>query len=127
MGDMSRYLLACCLVLLAVDVTSQEKPALSTSAEKLQFALQPIGTASAPQTLTLKNETSGSLSIRGIQISGIDFAQSNHCPEQMTASQSCSIEVTFRPVVTGERLGALQLAWSGAGSPRTIPLSGTGE
>jgi hypothetical protein len=128
MPAFARYILAASLlVFFALNVTAQAMPSVTVSPGKLEFSPQPVGQASAPQRLTLSNPGSSSVDIRGIQISGIDYSESNDCPDRLASEAKCSVDLTFKPAINGTRLGALQLAWSGSGSPRTIPLTGIGQ
>ena len=127
MFSLARYILANVFLLLPLSVTSQGTPSITVSPEKLEFPAQTVGSPGVPQALTLSNSGSSPVDMRGILSSGIDFSQTNNCTEKLAAGAKCSVEIVFNPAVTGNRLGALQLTWSGAGSPRTIPLTGLGK
>ena len=125
MFSTARFMLAVAVFsLLAMNVMSQGNSLVTISPEKLEFPAQASEEASPPQSLTLTNQSSSSLQISNILISGIDFSQSDTCDKPIAAGANCSIEVSFKPATSGTRLGALQIAWAGAGSPRTIPLTG---
>lgn len=103
---------------------------VSLSPSSLSFANQAVNTTSPPQTITLGNKsTSSSLTINNIGIGGTDptdFAQTNNCPASLPAHESCTITVTFTPTTTGLRSATVSVGDNGAGSPQTVPLSGTG-
>ena len=123
-----RYMLAAGLLsLLVMNVASEENAALAISPAELQFPAQAVDSAGPPQDLVLINQGSSRLEVSSILASGIDFSQSNNCEKPIAARASCSIQVVFKPATSGLRLGALQIAWSGTGSPRTIPLTGRGR
>jgi hypothetical protein len=95
----------------------------------LNFGNQPVGTKSAPQSVTLTNTGSVTLNISGITISGADpgdFTQTNTCDSSVAAGKSCAINVTFQPKAKGARSAAVSISDDGAGSPQKVPLSGTG-
>jgi uncharacterized repeat protein (TIGR01451 family) len=100
-------------------------PGISLSTALLTFAAQPVGTTSAPQSVTLSNGTTSALVITSITITG-DFAQTNNCGASVAAGSSCTITITFGPTATGTRNGTLTITDSGVGSPRTVSLTGTG-
>jgi hypothetical protein len=126
MVPLARYVLLSVLV-MPVSAMSQQPPTITISPEKLEFPAHLVGAPGEPQTLTLSNTGAMSVPLRGVLISGIDFSQTNDCGEKLGAGAKCSVSITFKPAVTGTRLGAIQLSWSGAGSPRTIPLTGLSQ
>jgi Calx-beta domain len=104
-------------------------PAASLSPTSLTFASQQTGTASAPQTVTLKNNSPFALSINAISIGGpfsSDFAQTNNCGPVLAAGASCLISVTFTPTGVEGRRATLFVFDSAGGSPQTADLRGTG-
>jgi hypothetical protein len=128
MFHVARYILAATVLsLLAANATSQEPESVMVSPDKLNFPAQAVGSAGTPQSLALSNSGVSPIALRGVQISGIDFSQSNDCSERLAPGTKCSVEVIFRPAIPGNRLGALQISWSGARLPRTIPLTGVGQ
>ncbi len=99
------------------------------SPSSVNFGNVPVGTMSAPQTVTVTNKGNGAVNISGVGIGGANggnFMQVNACPQQLPAGTSCNITVYFRPSAKGVSNGILGVADSGGGSPQTIPLSGTG-
>jgi hypothetical protein len=72
------------------------------------------------------------LTINTIAASG-DFAATstgaNACPinpATLAAGATCTINVTFTPTQLGPRTGSLAVTDNAAGSPQTVPLTGTG-
>jgi hypothetical protein len=98
---------------------------VSLTPSSLTFSSQTVGTTSAAQSVTLKNNGSATLSITSIAASG-DYAQTNTCGTSVAAGSSCTISVTFHPTTTGTRTGTVTIADNAAGSPETINLTGTG-
>ena len=99
---------------------------VTLSPASLTFAAQTINMTSAAQSITFKNGTASALTISSITANG-DFAQSNTCGTSLGASASCSIAVTFTPTAGGTRTGSVVVTDSGAGSPRTIALTGAAQ
>ncbi len=109
-------------------------PSVTVSPTSLSFGSQLVTTTSAPQTVTLTNSGSLSLFIYKITFAGADsgdFAQTGNCPlgllrVPLRAGASCALNVTFTPAAAGSRTGTLTITDNVAGSPQTVPLSGTG-
>jgi hypothetical protein len=97
---------------------------------KLTFGDQKVGTQSAPQTVTLSNEGTTSLTLTQIYVGGTnwrDFSETNNCPSSLNAQATCTVTVTFDPITTGARSALLEFSDNGGGSPQTVSLSGTGD
>lgn len=95
----------------------------------LTFVAQNVGTSSASSPVVLTNTGSSALVISSIAASG-DFSQSNNCPitpASLAVSSTCTINATFSPTATGVRSGTISVVDNAAGSPQTVPLSGTGN
>ena len=93
----------------------------------LDFGSQLVTTTSSPaKTITLKNNGNLVLNIASITSSG-DFAETNTCGTSVPAGMTCTISVTFTPTATGARTGTITIADNANGSPRTVPLTGTGS
>lgn len=96
---------------------------------KLTFGDQKVGTASAPQKVTVSNQGTAALSITQVYIGGTnyhDFSQTNNCPSSLNAGANCVVNVIFDPTKTGARSALLGFVDNGGGSPQTVPISGTG-
>lgn len=107
---------------------SSAVPGVLLSPTSLTFGGQLLTTTSATQAVTLTNNGTGPLTISSIAASG-DFAQTNSCPPStstLAAGANCTISVRFAPTATATRNGTLTITDNGAGSPQTVPLSGTG-
>ena len=99
---------------------------VTLSPSSLTFGTTNLHETSAAQNVTLTNSTSAALAITSIVASG-DFAQTNTCGTSVATNGSCSISVTFTPTSGGARSGSIVITDSGAGSPRTVTLTGTGQ
>lgn len=92
----------------------------------LEFGGQLVTTTSSPaKTISLKNNGNLVLNITSITSLG-DFAQTNTCGTSLAAGATCTISVTFTPTATGARAGTITVTDNANGSPRTVPLTGTG-
>jgi len=99
---------------------------IQASPERLDFSPQPVGSGSQPKTVTLTNSANANVTILDITASGIDFTQTNTCQRSLAPGANCRVAVTFKPVVTGVRIGVLVVSDSTT-SPRFVVLTGTGE
>ena len=96
----------------------------------LVFGAQAVGTTSAPQTVTLTNNSGGTLTISSIVASG-DFtaapAGATPCGATVAAGATCTFSVTFTPNVKGAISGAATVSESAALGPVVMKLGGTGQ
>ncbi|MGA9885370.1 MAG: choice-of-anchor D domain-containing protein [Candidatus Acidiferrales bacterium] len=108
----------------------------------VNFAPQLVGTAGAPQPITITNSSSGTLAgalaFTGISIGGANKSNfaitTNQCEAGANASiapgSSCTIQIAFQPqsaATCGDdpsRSASLQLQDNAPGSPQTITLAG---
>ncbi|HEY6293538.1 MAG TPA: choice-of-anchor D domain-containing protein [Terriglobia bacterium] len=101
--------------------------AVSLSTTSLVFTGVPLGTPSAPQTITLTNPGPGVLNISTIAVSNLFFSETSTCGTAVAAFGQCAISVTFEPVVANQQTGSLILTDSAANSPQLVSLAGTGS
>ena len=100
---------------------------VTLSPTSLTFAAQNVGTTSAPQTVTLTNNLSTTLSKIVISATG-DFAlATNTCAATLAAKGQCTVSVTFTPSQTGSIKGAVTVTDSAVTSPQVVNLGGTGQ
>jgi len=105
-------------------------PAIRLSASALVFGNQAAGTVSSPQSLTVTNTGTGTLSISEIWLTGSYpnlFRQSNNCGTGLAQGASCTISVQFAPNANGSFAAAVTLADNAPASPQLVPISGTGS
>ena len=102
-------------------------PLLSAGSYLYPFGNQGIGTTSAPERMQITSAGNAPLTISAIGTSG-DFAQTNDCNigGQLAPNASCTVNVTFTPTALGARNGTLTVTYNAAGSPLSLPLTGTG-
>jgi len=120
------------------DIAAYLAPQPALSAESIDFAPQAVGTASAPQTVTLQNPGGVNLVVTSVVLGGAnasDFALSGNCGQgsvlQSTtiaqAGGQCSVGLRFQPTAPGSRSAAVTLNYAGTTtfpSTQTIVLTG---
>ena len=94
----------------------------------LSFAMQAMGTASAPQTLTLAN-TGGATAQLLYSMSGSnpgDFVTFGTCSYGMilASGASCALNVIFTPIASGARSAAISVQASATDIVQTVGISG---
>jgi len=98
----------------------------------LNFADQITGTTSAVQTVTYQKINAGSVTVNSMSIAGSDPADftisSQTCVGKTLTpnNNSCLINIEFTPQAVGLRTAQLVINDDATGSPRVVPLSGTG-
>lgn len=115
----------CCVVLNAAEIYTPLTTTLSSSS--LNYGVLEIGSTSAPQTVTVTNVSSHSVTFASISSNSGDFPESNTCPSTLNAGLNCTITVAFKPTAAGTRTGTVTLKDNDPGSPtQTIALTGVG-
>jgi len=99
--------------------------AVSLKPTKLNFGNQVVGTTSAPQTITLTNTGSTTLSFASI-VASANYAETDNCLGGVAGGGQCTINVTFTPSTTGSLSGTIMIVNSDGTSPQTVNLTGTG-
>lgn len=124
--------------------SSGQAPILQLSATILTFADTPVGSVTAPQTVTVSNTGPGAMELAiqltqgSLLFTPNDFLESNNCPTSLPANGTCTISVTFEPGARAPSCTPNTACGSSAqivvtsnapGGPRAISLfgnSGTG-
>lgn len=107
---------------------AQNQPdALIISPQKVEFGNQSVASESAPVEITVRNASNSAIHFDQIISSGIDFRSSNNCTDELPAGAECTVQVRFKPAISGDRMGAIEIAGSDSGGPHYVPLGGTGE
>jgi len=127
-GGVSGSLTASTNVSLTVTATG---PVVSFNPASLTWGKVKVGKTGAAKTETVTNTGGSTLDISNIATSG-DFAlkaftSKKKCGSTLAAGASCIVKVTFTPEQTGVLSGNLTFTDNAAGSPQSVPLSGTGE
>jgi len=119
---------ALCAALLLVPLSrtgAQGQAGLSISPASIVFPQTRMGSQDAIVSLT--NATGSIIMLQEIIVSGIDFAETHDCGKQLAAESKCSIQLTFKPATSGERIGNLEIVSSESGVPHFVGLTGVGE
>src|SRR5438876_1232112 len=89
-----------------VTVTAPQSVSVKLVPASLSFGTVQIGHSSSPQATTLTNTGNTTLSITSITITGTehgDFSRTTTCGTSVSAGNSCTITVTFKPTASGPR------------------------
>ncbi len=97
---------------------------LAATPVSLSFGDQILGTASAPQDLTLSNTGAAIASVSRIAVIG-DFALEGSCYD-LRPGEACALRATFAPTDLGTRSGQIVVTSDAANSPLGIALNGRG-
>jgi hypothetical protein len=107
--------------------------ALTVAPLSLAFGSQPVGTATAAQTVTLTNNSNAAIAFAGAVVSGgapsaanSDFTTTTTCVGNIAVGTPCTISVVFKPSVASAETANLVITDADSTSPQTIALTGTG-
>ena len=100
---------------------------LQVSPTQLDFGMQVVGSESRPEVITVSNPTSLTITLAEVIASGIDFPEKSDCGEDLAPGAHCTIQVSFKPAISGQRIGSVDITGSDSGSPHFVALVGTGE
>jgi uncharacterized repeat protein (TIGR01451 family) len=123
----------------SVDVTSIEDPsgandtestgvtAISVSPVSHDFGSVAVGGSSSPQTFTIMNVSTTSLTINSVGTGDPEFPVANDlCSGQtLSASGNCTVDVSFAPKTAGTKNAFLSIDSPDSPPPMNVPLSGT--
>ena len=115
------------LALWSYGAAQKPPDALLVSPSNVAFGKQSVASQSAPLEITVRNASNSAIHFTQIIASGIDFESRNNCGNDLPAGAQCTVQVSFKPAISGDRMGAIEIAASDSGSPHYVPLQGTGE
>jgi hypothetical protein len=109
-----------------------QPPSLSVNPAQIKFAVQPVGSASAPSALNVSNTGGAAMANVGFQITGPAAAGfstgSTTCGSTLAAGSSCTVQVIFAPAAAGASTATLIVSSSTIGVAAVqVPLIGTGQ
>ena len=110
---------------LMANLTGTGVQQFTLSPSALSFGSQATGTASAVQTVTLKNTQASAMPVSAVSASA-GFGQTNTCGSSLAGGSSCTFSVSFAPTDVGSVTGSLSFAVGSAATPQSVSLSGTG-
>jgi sugar lactone lactonase YvrE len=99
-------------------------PGVAVTPASLSFPSQVVGTTSTARTITLQSTGTGPLQVASITAAA-PFSQTSNCIGAIAPGASCTIQVTFAPVVVGSATGSVTIT-DNAGT-QTVSLSGNGS
>jgi len=111
-----------------VTVTTPPAPVVALNPTSLTFTSTAVGTASAPQMVTVSNTGNATLNISAHSITGggaAAFQATTTCGATLAAGSSCTFSITYQPTVATAVTASLTLTDDAAGSPQTVGLSGS--
>jgi hypothetical protein len=111
----------------APNARGQNDGPLAIQPRRVVFPATPVGSQTAPLPVTVTNTTNSTVQLQEVIVSGIDFALSNDCGKQLAAGAKCSINVAFKPAISGERIGSLEVTATNSQQPNFVALTGIGE
>src|ERR1700722_13693045 len=125
MRNMRCFRLVFCITLLfSISLISRAQN-IYVSPKLLPFPNTAIGTTSAPLTVVIDNNQTGTLTISGMQISA-PYAQTNNCGSTLAPNKTCTVSVTFSPSAVKYYSSSLTITDSAGNSPQVISLTGNG-
>ena len=102
---------------------------ISFSPTSLTFPATAPGITSAAQTLTVTNSSSAAVSVSSYNFSGTNASQfslsGKTCGTSLAAGASCTLSITFTASAPGTATANLVATYNAAGSPQSVPLSGS--
>jgi IPT/TIG domain-containing protein len=112
-------------------------PGITFAPTNIPFGSQRTGTSTAITNVTITNSGTATLNITSITLTGANPTQftlgaptsGTACVlgvNALTAGNSCNVGVKFSPTNTGAQSANMSVADDAAGSPQTVPLTGTG-
>jgi hypothetical protein len=118
---------AACAAYAALPFTVASAPIVTPTPQTLSFSSQLVNTTSSNKSVTLKNNGTASVTINSISATGNFAVASNTCGSSLNAGASCTVNVNFKPAISGSLTGSLAISDSAPDSPQTVALSGTGN
>lgn len=100
---------------------------LQISPASVDFGEAQVNSESPLRAITLSNPTKSNISMEQIITSGIDFSEKHDCGEILAPGARCTIQVSFKPAISGSRFGNLDVMGSDPASPHFIALTGIGK
>jgi hypothetical protein len=110
-----------------ISLSGTTAPSVSVAPSTVTFSSQYVGTSGLPQTVTVTNTGTASVTVTAVTASTTDFGVLSNCTNVVAAGANCTIGVFFDPTAGGTRTGTLSITDNAAGSPQTITLTGSGE
>ena len=110
--------------------TGTAVPSVKLSATSIAFPTTTHGTTSSAVAVTLTNGGTSTLTLDSITLTGTnptDFEEVNTCGATLAPAANCVVYVAFKPAAAAAYKATLSIADTGASSPQSVALSGTGK
>jgi len=108
---------------LMISLSGQGQYSLSLSPSVIDFGAENlVNTASAPQKVTVANQTSANIDYT-LSVSG-PFSANNQCANSIPANGTCAISLTYNPTVVESDTGSLTISASGTSTANSVSLYG---
>ncbi|NGO08409.1 choice-of-anchor D domain-containing protein [Streptomyces sp. HC44] len=115
---------------VALTGTGIPAPDCGTNPTALAFPAQPIYSTSAPQRVTLTNNSAGPITVNAVETAGPakdDYAVQQACTTgPLAAGDSCEIDVVFRPTAIGVRDAQIVVTCDTPVAALPVQVTGTG-
>src|ERR1700739_2649396 len=98
---------------------------INVSPKLLPFPNTTIGTTSAPLTVTIDNNQTGTLTISGMQLSA-PYSQTNNCGSTVAPNKTCTVSVTFSPTAVKYYSSSLTITDRAGNTTQINSLTGNG-
>lgn len=106
--------------------TGGSDPTLNVSPSSVSWGSRMETVVESPQSVTITNIGTSSISISSFSLNNTDYTQTNTCGGSVAAGASCTVSVLFAPTVLGADNATLTIHDNSAGSPHSVNLTGTG-
>jgi hypothetical protein len=110
--------------------TGAAAPSVKLSVTSIAFPSTTHGMTSEAQAVTLTNGGTATLTLDSITLTGTDpsdFEALNNCGATLAPAASCVVYIAFKPLAAAAYTAKLSIVDSGASSPQSVALSGTGK
>jgi hypothetical protein len=109
-----------------VNVTVTALPPITLSPASLAFGSVNVGSTSATQVLSIKNNTPAALPLSSVTISAPFIRTTSNCSATIPNGAACTVTIAYRPTATGTSNGTLIATTSASSSQFSAALTGTG-
>ena len=100
---------------------------LAVSPATIDFGEIAVGSQSQPITITIRNPGNPPITLQDVLLSGMDFSETTDCGHELAPGASCTMQVSFKPVIQGARVGNVAITGTDSGSPHFVAVVGTGK
>ncbi|HFE63304.1 MAG TPA: choice-of-anchor D domain-containing protein, partial [Caldithrix sp.] len=113
------------------EIYTPPTPIFAVNPDSVGFGNTNVGDTSAVQTVTVKNEGGGTLTINSVALSGLNpgeffVSDTNTYPVDLGYFESMSVDVYFVPTSLGDKMANLTFVDNTADATHDVPLTGTG-